>query len=99
MKPKIRRRLARRIRRANLYQRPREAGSGAGARCLAQQRPCAGDEAGAGCHAAAGDRAAAGARTEPRYWLGSLVKSWGFELRLSVRFFKFHERTTREAKL
>jgi hypothetical protein len=52
---------------------------GAGARCIAQQRPCAGDEArteaGAGHHAAAEDSAAAG--EELGYWLGSLVKRLG----------------------
>ena len=70
----LRCRLTRRIRRANLHQRPRKAGSGAGARCIAQQRPCAGDEArtqaGTGCHAAAGDSAETGARR--RFWFGSL---------------------------
>jgi hypothetical protein len=33
------------MRRANLHQRPREAGSRAGTRCIAQKRPRAGDEA------------------------------------------------------
>jgi len=51
-----------------------ELGAALGHECLAQQRPCAGDEAGteagAGSHAAAGDCAEAGA--ELGYWFGPL---------------------------